>query len=108
MNVQNALPKFLGTAEESKDMWRLEEAIMKPFVVLAVGTVGTFATGTVFISATRYCCCFGDWDYCRPQYLQDLRLQQMGTGLKIFMRPKTGNIFNILNICTYRLRLSVR
>jgi hypothetical protein len=46
MNVQNVLPKFLDTAEESKDMWRLEKAIMKP-VVLTVGTVGTFATGTV-------------------------------------------------------------
>ena len=47
MRLQNVLPKFLGAAEESKDMWRLEKAVMKP-VVLAVGTVGTFAMGTVW------------------------------------------------------------
>jgi hypothetical protein len=107
MNVHNVLPKFWGTAEESKDMWRLKKVIMKPVVVLAVGAVGTFGTGTVFVSATTYCCCFSDRENFLPQYLQDLRLEQMGTGLKIFIRLKTGNIFHILSICTYRLRLSV-
>ena len=71
VNVQNVLPKFLDTPEESKDTWRLEKAVMKP-VVLAVGTVGTFVKGTVCISATRYCCCCSDRDKSLPQYLQHL------------------------------------
>jgi hypothetical protein len=37
MHVLNVFPRFLGMAKESKDMWRLEKAIMKPVVVLAVG-----------------------------------------------------------------------
>jgi len=92
MNVQNVLPKFSGTAEVSKDVWRLEKAI-----------------------DNEVSCCVSSrdiWYICNgnnflPQY-QDLQLEQMGTGLKIFIRLKTGNVFHILNICTHRLRLSVR
>jgi hypothetical protein len=53
MNFQNVLPKFLGAAEESKDRWGQEKAMMKPVVVLAVGTFGTFAAGTIFMLLWR-------------------------------------------------------
>jgi len=100
VNVQNVLPKFLGADEESKDMWRLEKARVKP-VVLAVGTVGTFATGAMFMLLWRQ----GQFS---AAVSSKRTIRTNGNRPENIYTTENRNIFRILNICTYRLRLSVR